>query len=414
MPPWGRPSGARKDKRRKDWKRQQQWEEQRRFEEINSESDDGQGVVLGDSFVSDELYFTGADLGYLARDERNHDYSDSSEGSEDRDEMDERDGSAMQVAIRDKEEKLVQRALERIRRAQSMGKTSVKLSQPEIDALERKRQKDQAKARKPVAKTMAGDKRHSGKRQSTSSKTLPITTGRRRSKTSLSQHGEGTSTIPGVNLPPGFVIAGPDGKPVYTPIGSHTSTGSPYGPSSRPGSRSGSSHSLHIPHLPQTQYRNQQKRFFSVPEQHFSSSSRNPPSPRIPIDEPSRSSRSRSTSVSQSHTPDPHLYRSYSPDLAQLPIQYAQGRRNMSNPTGVPYPNVRSPVPLPRVYASSSDPSLLRREYSGGNAYQVSGSDDDMDDDDDDNGVQVDVRAYSQGFSANSNGSGGRQRKGRR
>ena len=415
MPLWGRPSGAKQDKRRKEWERNRQWEEQRRFEEIDSESDDGQGVELGNCFVSDELYFTGTDLGYLAQDKHHHDYSDGSNESYDGYELDEWDGASVQVAIRDKEEMLVQRALERIRRAQSLGKTSVKLSQSELDALERKRQKDQAKARKPVVTAKVTNKRQNSGQPFGPLKVLPNAAGRRRSRTSSTQPNEGKDIISEANLPPGFVIAGPDGKPAYAPIASYSPTGSVYGPSSRPGSRSGSSHSLHTPPLPQSQYRNQQKRFFSVPEKHFSPSSRNPPSPRIPIDEPSRSSRSRSTSVSQSYVPDPYQYRSYSPDLDQVPIQYAQGRRNMSNSVvEAPYTGVRTPVSLPRVYASSSDPSLLRRDYVGGNAVHESGSDDDVDDEDDNDGVQVDVRAYGQGYCMTSSGFGGRQRKSRR
>ena len=414
MPLWGRPSGARQDKRRKDWERQRQWEEQRRFDEMDSESDDRQGVELDSSFVSDELYFTGADLGYLAQDKHVYEYSDSSNGSYDGDELNELDGAAMQVAIRDKEEMLVQRALERIRRAQFMGKTSVKLSQPELDALERKRQKDQAKARKPVARAKFTNKHQSGGQSSTSLRTLPVTASRRRSRSSLTQHNNGGNILPEANLPPGFVIAGPDGKPVYTPIGSGTSTSSPYSSSSRPGSRSGSSQSLHTPPPLQPLYRNPQKRFFSVPEQHFSSSSRNPPSPHMPNEEFSRNSRSRSTSVNHPYAPDPHQYRSYSPDLDQLPIQYAQGRRNMSTPIDVLHPNARSPVPLPRVYGSSSDPTLFRQEHPGGTTRQESCSDDDVDDSDDDDGVQIDVRASNQGYSGTSGGSRGRHRKFRR
>ncbi|KPI45970.1 uncharacterized protein AB675_780 [Cyphellophora attinorum] len=43
----------------------------------------------------------------------------------------------MQVMLRSKEDDLVERALERIRRARALGKTNVKLTQAEIDALER-------------------------------------------------------------------------------------------------------------------------------------------------------------------------------------------------------------------------------------------------------------------------------------
>lgn len=48
---------------------------------------------------------------------------------------------AVQLAMRDKEDQLVEKALERIRRAQMLGKKNVRLSRRELDALERKRQK---------------------------------------------------------------------------------------------------------------------------------------------------------------------------------------------------------------------------------------------------------------------------------
>jgi hypothetical protein len=47
---------------------------------------------------------------------------------------------AVQLAMRDKEDQLVDKALERIRRAQMLGKKNVRLSQRELDALERRRQ----------------------------------------------------------------------------------------------------------------------------------------------------------------------------------------------------------------------------------------------------------------------------------
>ncbi|EEP82978.1 conserved hypothetical protein [Uncinocarpus reesii 1704] len=46
---------------------------------------------------------------------------------------------AIQLALKDKEDRLVDRALERIRRAQILGKSKVKLSQRELEALERRR-----------------------------------------------------------------------------------------------------------------------------------------------------------------------------------------------------------------------------------------------------------------------------------
>ena len=406
MPPWGRPLGAWQGKMRKGWERQaRQWEEQRRFEEVDSDSDDGQGVNLDDTFVSDELLFTGADLG---RHVRGYDYSESSDDSYDRLDDHDRKGAAMQVALRDKEELLVQRALERIRRAQLLGQKDVELSQPEIDALERKRQKDQVKSRRSVLKIKSTDKRPTVGRLSSSPKAS-----RKTSRSSLSKYIDREHAYPTANTVPSYSVAGQDGSPLYIPVGYQPPSNSPYGPASRPGSRSTSSHNLqkHSPPLIQSQHRNPKKRYFSVPEQqHTSSSSRAPPSPRPSTTDLNRSSRPRSASSIQPYALDSHQYQTYSPPVPQVPSQYARGRRVASGP-----PDRHSIGLSAHQYASSSDPSLLRREYSAGSRYQESTSDEDLDEDDDeDHGVQVDVRSYAQGYNVNVNSSTGRQRKGRR
>lgn len=145
-------------RRKKEWERQQTgWESSRRFEELDSESDIDEGV----------------DVNYRSRD-------NVWEGSYTDDEYDEQDD--MQIAMRDKEVVLVDRAMARIRRAQELGKDNVKLTPAESDALERKMAKDRAKGRKPIIET---ERLHPKKvaRQS-----LPSTsTSRRASRSSLSQ-----------------------------------------------------------------------------------------------------------------------------------------------------------------------------------------------------------------------------------
>ena len=145
MPSWGRPSGTRQARRRKDrspYKHQR--EEALRFEEIDSGSDDGQGVNLEGPFTSDELTFTGADLGAHMRSRQREVYEYDSDTSDEAHRVfSGTTGGMMQLALKDKEELLVQKALERIRRAQALGRTNVKLSQPELDALERKTKIDQ-------------------------------------------------------------------------------------------------------------------------------------------------------------------------------------------------------------------------------------------------------------------------------
>ncbi|MCJ1253108.1 hypothetical protein MMC24_000915 [Lignoscripta atroalba] len=420
MPPWGRPSGGQKGKRWKEWERQaRQWEEQKRFEELDSEDDDGEGVGLGGPFAGDELHFTGADLEPRSRNRQRHDYTDSSDASDDANErFDGRSGAAMQLALRDKEELLVQKALERIRHAQMLGKTNVKLTQPEIDALERKRQKDQAKGRRSSSNLKANDRRQSSSRITNPANSTTLVAGKRKSRSSLNKYDVAGTINPGGNAPPGFIVPGPDGNPVYAPIGYYQPPALPYGSSSRPGSRSASSNSQkhqYTPPLQQSQYRSPPKRYSSVPEQHSqpSPAARTPPLPRPLPDDPSWIPRPRSASSTHSLSTDPYPYQAYSPSLPQVPHQYSQGRRNVSGPPEVQYSTTRTMVPSARPYASASDPSLLRQEYSG----EGRTSEDDLEDDDDDNGVQVDVISYGQGYGVQVSppDSGvGRQRKGRR
>ena len=417
MPPWGRPPGGRKGKGRRQSERQQrEWDDIRRFEELDSESDDGQGVGLG--FAGDELQFTGADMGRDLQNIRNFRYSDESGDSDSGAGDDMQSGAAMQLALRDKEEVLVQRAMERIRRAQLLGKTNVKLTPPEHDALARRMQKDQAKSTRPVSRTKVSDgRRDSGRSSSSQSGVAPIA-GRRKSRSSLSNRSDREVGSAGQPVAPGFVVAGPDGRPVYAPIGYYPpSPGSPYGPSSQPGSRTGSSHSLqHTPPLPQSQFRGApMQRYFSGPEQQFqpSSAARGPPSPRPMPDELEWQPRPRSSS-NLGYPADQYRYQytAYPPTVPQMPSQYTQGRRNVSGPAGVGYSNIRAGPLITRPYASSSDPSLLRREVSGGNGQLGNTSEDDVDDDDEDASVQVNVVPHGQGYDVKF--SEGRQRRSRR
>ncbi|KKY27032.1 putative copii vesicles protein [Phaeomoniella chlamydospora] len=143
MPFWGRPPGAGPGRKtNKGWGKRR-WEGERRVEEISdSDDDDEQGVELefgSRAFSSDELHFTGFDMGSGVRRRRTkYDSDDELEGSEE--DMPEhvviQGAETMQLMLREKEDYLVERALERIRRAQMLGKTNVKLSRQEMDALD--------------------------------------------------------------------------------------------------------------------------------------------------------------------------------------------------------------------------------------------------------------------------------------
>ncbi|MCJ1350762.1 MAG: hypothetical protein MMC33_000743 [Icmadophila ericetorum] len=377
MPQWGRPSGARYGRRRQERAQNtRQWEDQRRFEELDSDSDDGEGVGLGLS-AGDELQFTGADLGRLRdeRDFRQYQYTGSSDESDEEVGMEGSKGAAMQVAMRDKEEDLVQKALERIERARRLGKSNVKLTQAEIDALERKSQKEKGIARKPIPKTRTSGDLRQKKIRPSSSKMVQPQASRRASRSSLNKYELREGPNLAANSPVGFVVAGPDGDPIYAPVGHHP--GLPYGSSSRTGSRSASSHSLHqrsTPPLVQTQYRGQPKRYSSVPEQ--PPAFRAPPSPRPLPDDLHWTPRARSATSSQSYAADSRQYPDFATSVPQYAPQYSQTR--------VQYPNLRSG-------GSSSRQRYGPPEFSDSDG-------DGLYDDDEDDGVEVDVVPYGQGY----------------
>ena len=401
MPSWGRPSGARQAKRRKDRGVYKQSKEELRFQEIDSDSDDGQGVTIDGSFAGDPLYFTGADLGAHVRTRQGEDYHYDSQYS---DEEPERLGNAegtMQLALRDKEELLVQKALERIRRAQILGKTKVKLSQPELDALERKRRKDQAIRKTSGSNSRLADKRRSSGTSTPSTKEQPY--GKKTRQSLLPHHDQVTpSSDNSASTPPGLLFSGHDG-PSYAPLGYYPPAGQ-FREGVRPESR--------IPSSPQTQQINsssvQQPRVRDQRQRKSSGSpaiQQAPPSvktdrPRRLPDDPGWSPRSRSASSHQTYSVDPFQYQHYSPLPPQMGPQYSQNRRIVSSPPDVQYPNVqysnirRTGVPtLQQPAAASSEPSLIQREPSNSQQPVDTESDDDTEDSED-YGVQVNAVPY--------------------
>ncbi|CAD6447988.1 9a552ce1-1496-4e86-b0fc-1dd6e738f32b [Sclerotinia trifoliorum] len=246
MPQWGRPSGAKGSRRRRQWEQDQgQWQ-QSRVEELDSEGDTDThrvGLHLGEKrFASDPLHFTGIDISNT-RPRRGYSYDESQRSSEsdsDSEDSDYQEGDDRQLALRgDKEEAIVQGALARIRRAQEKGRQDVRLTQEELDALERRRIRMQAAA---AAKAARKEKGSSGggaeKKRRSDRKTVDIAslldprpTSEPRKRKSKSKSGGSSHHSPSAG--PGIIVDGPQG-PSYTPIGA-------YHPSDRDTSRSRSS-----------------------------------------------------------------------------------------------------------------------------------------------------------------------------
>ena len=315
----------------------------------------------------------------------------------------------MQVALRNKEDLLLEKALERIRRAQILGKRNVKLSQPEIDALERKRRQDEVQ---PTRVDKKNDRRKSSGMASPTGRALKP---KKRRSGGLSPSYDTEYALAEKPLaPPGMVIPRSDGRTSYAPFGYYQpgASNSDEWPS-RSGSGQGSRNSRRsTPPLPPSQHRAHVSR-------HNSGSEYIPPSPtgrvspmprRLP-DDPNWNPRSRSTSSSQPHQLDPYQYQAYSPPLPQMPNQYLQGRRIVSGPPDVQYPNDRRSTLAQSSHAALSEPSHSQRRHPRNTYSEDTLSDGDTDEDDDDYGVQVNVVSHNHGYEVRGPSTATRQRR---
>ncbi|KAF4163302.1 hypothetical protein CNMCM6936_000929 [Aspergillus lentulus] len=140
MPRWGRPPGARVG--RSSGRQAAQWMDTNnvRIQEIDSGAEEEYLLRRGRALYAAEQRRIG-----WSRPNEDYDVSADDVHSVDGIDLDLYDDSdstvayAVQLAMKDDEEWLVDKALERIRRAQILGQKNVRLSQRELDALERKR-----------------------------------------------------------------------------------------------------------------------------------------------------------------------------------------------------------------------------------------------------------------------------------
>ena len=288
----------------------------------------------------------------------------------------------MQVVLRDKEDFLVEKALQRIRRAQELGKANVKLTKAELEALQRKRQKDaEQEPRSRVKERQRGnpkkpakkEKMHERDRYQSQYEDEPSASSRRKA---------------GVLIPTNTSFP-------YYPHVSRQSPSALHSPkSSRSSSRVPSSQTP--PRTsPDLSRRGGEKRVTTAPSPRLPPS--NASSRSLP-DDPNWMPRPRSSSsLGQYQHPypaDPNYpygYQAYSPPIPQMPAQYTtQSRRIVSNPQS----DTRDRLPrydgLGRLENSAPRP----RPESSAEASENSGDDDD---DDDDEGVQIDVVPASNG-----------------
>jgi len=430
-------------RRREGPRQSRRWEEYDRFEEVESEDDYGREVGFHhhgepEQAASDKLYTTGTDRGFASRHRKTYDSLSGSDFSDDNlgAVIHSWDGTESQDAMRDKEEQLVRKAMERIRRAQMLGRTRVRLTQPELDALERNRLRaaevDMSTDRRGASGgggSGSGKDRHSarsGRALGSRTRALPEPN-RRESRSSSARQDKRSMHLPAEASFSGVLPSGSDGLPMYTPPGVRGSpTALPSASPSRSASRD-DQHAQRTSSAPQYQQQRPPQRYSSAPGgaqstvRLPSSSPRGPPRP-LP-DEPAWLPRVRAPSSAQTHVVDPFQYQTYSPPALHVASPYLQERRNVSGPPDIQSSSVRRVPANPyvadaRMGASSSDPALSRLQpRSGPVEVYVSEGDEDYDDLGNDYDIQVDempVRGSYFSRIVSPEIPGGRQRKGRR
>ncbi|KAG9238574.1 PRA1 family protein-domain-containing protein [Amylocarpus encephaloides] len=401
MPSWGRPPGAKGSKRRKQWERERaMWEENVRVEELESDDTDTQGVGLHSGekrFASDPLQFTGIDLAQQSMARRSYAFDDGGSASSGSSGSEGDESSPMQIALRDKEEALVQSALTRIRRAQEKGKLEVKLNQEELDALEKRRKRMQAAATQKKKGGGSGSGSERKRRSERNLISVPIAALDSGSQPSSRPSSRKTNSKPkrsGSNPPPSgtpsMLVSGPDG-PMYAPISYFPIQGGSN--RSSPARARSSSTAQPLTQAPPPFYPSPlTNRHFSDgmrPTSSSSTSSRRP----LPDEEGWVPGSSRRSSVSsQSFGVDPFEYQTSSAIPPRISEQYLQsGRRNMSNPSDIAYASVRRSPPVGSGYPAAargppSGPALRHRS-----SYRDEIANESSEDESDDlgNGVQV-------------------------
>ncbi|QSZ30993.1 hypothetical protein DSL72_000554 [Monilinia vaccinii-corymbosi] len=368
MPQWGRPSGAKGSRRRRQWEQGEGHWQQSRVEELDSEGNtdiQSVGLHLGEKrFASDPLHFTGIDISSNTRPRRGYSYDKADSSSEsDSEYSDYQDGGDRQLALQgSNEEAVVQGALARIRRAQEKGRQDVRLTQEELDALERRRIRMQAAAAEKASKKglsgSGAEKKRRIERKTVDIASLldPKPASDPKKRKSKRQSGSSHSTPAG----PGTIVDGPRG-PSHTPIGSkHPSDKG----ASRPSAGHGGGRSP-----PGTM-------------RHFSDGMRPAASHNnslrhsLPNEESWSSTYNKRTSLSsQYHVADPFDYQVPADQPASIPS--SSGHRNYSGPAEISYTSVQRSPPqgYPATARAPSDSSPRNRNSPRGEIDVITISD---------------------------------------
>lgn len=349
---------------------------------MESDEDDGQGVYLDPNgypyrdarqrgFAGDELYFTGYDTGQHRRESYPNAYYGEGESEEDA------YYQGGRSAYRGREEALAQSAYERIAKARASGQTNINLSVDEMEALERRRGFQQPAPVHPPPLQIASPpatpvKTSKGKSSSrnNSSASLSSTKGKKKSSSLFGGGGGGGPSTPpskskskskssrkmsvssdqpppfspGPPPPQNYIVAGPNGYPIYAP-------GMPYYPPPSP--------ELSRAHPPTTRDRSRStskhtRRGSTPPEPVYAPHQQPQYSPRFyhgpgPSGRPGSSSSSRSYHDDQDWYPPPTppqaAGRSRAASNAMPPSPAAPGRRSLGSPAEINFAALRRVPP---------------------------------------------------------------------
>jgi PRA1 family protein 1 len=361
MPLWGRPFGAREGQRQELQERNMlQWEEDMRFEVVDGNDDEGYGVGIEAAFINDGL---DSAEGFLTAQQQArpklYESHPSCYSEREYEPKKNSSGGIRQLAYKDKEEYLVKTALDRIRRAQALGKNNVRLTKPELDALERKQRKNQITGRNPAfpdrpahrpSDTTQGSlafmEPKPSKRRIFSTNfdrgyTGPVVYGRTASQATPPSLGPENQS----NVMSGY-YSGPRAElydlTMPPGAGSHDQQRQSASPSS-------------------SQPRDPQKRYFSVPEMFGSSSPLESPAISRPLpDDPRWIPRPRSASSTQPYVIRDVQHPANANSLRHVTLTHPQGRRRIPGWTE-PYPtNPGGGIqPLLVIKTTQPRPSLL-------------------------------------------------------
>jgi len=337
------------------WERVQRFDSQTsvsdvdRFQEVYSEDEEdlraGVMAMLDPKkrSVSDELYFTDGRSRYPVSRNRSYEglaYGDRYDSSEDEEEVDHHSRPrSTQVVLRNQEH-LARKALERIQRARAKGQPNVTLSHEELEALDQRRDSvsDSAEGKRdsptkdsPPRSTSTGAWT---RRRAKSSATGPAGAPPKRSsgaaptrRRKVSPDDSPAAYSSGAAPPPAFMLPGPGGAPVYSPLGYYDAA-----PAAAPSSRSASSRRGPPPATYDTRY--------------------GPPRAFVPAQPPydsdaGRAARRRAAAPAHAAAA-PLPYPLYAADLAWYgaPLPPGDPRRVVSGPAGAAYGRVplRRPV----------------------------------------------------------------------